>query len=201
MNGDAVVVRQAKADDAARIGRVHVESWRSSYRGTLPDELLDGLSAERRAQYWQERIAEDLGSGSAQRVFVAQRSDGELVGFAAAGPDREADSGFDGELYAIYLLEEHKRKGLGRRLLGAVCEWFAALGYRSFRVWVLARNPARAFYEGLGGELAGSRPMEIGGSDYEEVAYGWRDLPALAERLSGDAGTGEGGRFRGDPSP
>lgn len=197
----AVTVRQAHTGDSAEVGRVHVESWRSSYRGILPQELLDGLSAERRAEYWHGRMEEDLGSGSAQRVFVAQLDGNGIIGFAAAGPEREPDSGYDGELYAIYLLEEYERRGIGRRLLSAVSEWLAALGYRSFRVWVLAQNPARAFYESLDGRPAGSKQIEIGGTSYEEVGYGWSNLPRLTERLTGDEGMGEGGRFRGDPSP
>jgi len=38
------MIRPALPNDAAEIARVHVDSWRSSYRGLLADEFLDSLS-------------------------------------------------------------------------------------------------------------------------------------------------------------
>ncbi len=46
-------------------------------------------------------------------------------------------------------------------------------------VWVLEQNPARGFYEHLGGVDLRAKPIQIGGKDLVEVAYGWRDLRTL----------------------
>ena len=54
-----------------------------------------------------------------------------------------------------------------------------ALAYPSMLVWVLAANPARGFYESLGGAFVRSRELELGGETHEEVGYGWLDVRAL----------------------
>lgn len=50
---------------------------------------------------------------------------GELVGFAKGTLyDHSDQPGFFGELNKIYLLREHQRRGLGRRLVGHVARRF-----------------------------------------------------------------------------
>ena len=52
-----VRVRAATADDAAGVARVHVDSWRATYKGLMPDAVLDGLSVDNRAD-WLAALAE-----------------------------------------------------------------------------------------------------------------------------------------------
>ncbi|MET0683126.1 MAG: GNAT family N-acetyltransferase, partial [Casimicrobiaceae bacterium] len=67
------------------------------------------------------------------------------------------------------------------RLVGAVAETQRALAVAGLLTWVIAGNkPARAFYEGLGGELIVEQPFQWDGMDLMEAGYGWRDLSALA---------------------
>lgn len=37
-----VIIRLARPGDENEIARVHVESWRSTYKGIVPDEVLAG---------------------------------------------------------------------------------------------------------------------------------------------------------------
>jgi hypothetical protein len=46
-------------------------------------------------------------------------------------------------------------------------------------VWVLADNPARRFYERLGGKPAGEQRLRVGGSPVVERAYVWQNLDEL----------------------
>jgi hypothetical protein len=46
-------------------------------------------------------------------------------------------------------------------------------------VWSLQRNPARAFYEGLGGRAAQTRETQVGRQRLGEIAYRWDDLGLL----------------------
>ena len=48
-------------------------------------------------------------------------------------------------------------------------------------LWVLADNPARHFYEVLGGQLMKASQTEIGGVMLDEVAYGWIDIRKLLQ--------------------
>jgi hypothetical protein len=52
-------------------------------------------------------------------------------------------------------------------------------------VWVLADNPARGFYERLGGRYLRQKPIEIGGIDLFEAAYGWDDIRVLIDARDG----------------
>jgi hypothetical protein len=44
---------------------------------------------------------------------------------------------------------------------------------------VLKANPARGFYERMGGVLVAEQDIEIGGVMLPEVAYGWKDVSSL----------------------
>lgn len=174
-------IRAAVPEDAAAIAHVHVASWRSTYRGLLPGDFLANLSEERRADQWRQQAETARQDQRRGVLLVAEEESGKVAGFAAAGPEREADAGFDGELYAIYLLEEHQGKGIGRRLVELVVDHFRRQGYGSMRVWVLEGNPAQAFYERLGGKRVGTKAIEIGGQSYNEVAYGWERLDVFPQ--------------------
>jgi ribosomal protein S18 acetylase RimI-like enzyme len=168
------VVREARSDDAAAIARVHVDSWRTTYRGIVADDVLSGLSYERRERNWVQWL-----STPEVTVYVAEEESG-IVGFASGGPGQDGDPDYAAELYAIYLLQAHQGKGLGRRLFVSVAERLAQAGTHSMLLWVLAANhQARRFYEGLGGVKVRERQYDIGGTMYGEVAYGWTSTAAL----------------------
>ncbi len=173
---EAITIREATPEDAPGIARVHVDSWRTTYRGTMPDSLLDSLSYESRGQRWKQVLSDPASPGF---TYVAQHRSGQIVGFASGGPDRDEHPHYQGELWAIYLLEEYQGRGIGRRLARTVVRRLADMGMHSMIVWVLADNPARRFYEALGGQYVGERDIEIDGVKLREVAYGWTDTRHL----------------------
>jgi ribosomal protein S18 acetylase RimI-like enzyme len=165
------VVRPADVEDAAAIARVHVDTWRTAYRGLLPDDFLAALDRAGYEDRWRRTLA-----GGAGRVYVAE--DGrQVVGFASGGPERAGEEGFSGELYAIYVLQESQGRGHGRRLVQAVARGLRERELPNMIVWVLGDNhQARHFYERLGGAYVRSQPITIGSALLREVSYGWRSL-------------------------
>lgn len=168
-----VSIRAATAADAGAIAHVHVESWRTTYAGIVPEGYLTGLDEVLRAKLWHEFLT----SGSL--VLVAERG-GQTVGFAHGGANRAAPEDCDGELYAIYLLRDAQRHGAGTALLRSIAASLVTRGFKSMAVWVLERNPARNFYEKMGARYATSKVIEIGGVKLMEVAYVWPDLKSIA---------------------
>jgi len=165
------MVRPAVLQDAAAIARVHVASWRATYRGLLADDFLAWLGEEPYTDRWTRVIGDGL-----SRVFVVDE-DGDIVGFASCGRERAGEVGFAGELYAIYILESAQRHGNGRELVRAVAGALREMKLPDMIVWVLRDNPAaRRFYERLGGTYVRSQPITIGTATLEEVSYGWRSL-------------------------
>ena len=175
-----IQIRQATPTDAPGIAKVHVDAWRSSYAGVVPDEILSGLSYRERQTLWDDILTSP---GTDRRCFVAETrdaQDAEIVGFASGGQASGDHDGFEGEINAIYLLEDFQRIGLGRRLFQSAAKRLLDDGIKSMLLWVFEENHrARRFYESLGGELVARKDVTIGGAEVVEVAYGWKDITTL----------------------
>ena len=165
--------------DAPGIARVDVNSWRSTYVGIVPDDLLASYSLSERVRARRRSLANE-----STATYVAEHSHDGIVGFLSGGPARMDDMPFAGELYAVYLLEEYQRKGIGRRLVGELCAWLLTQGLTSMYTWALEDNPYRRFYESLGGAEFRRQTMTLHGHDLVEVAYGWDDISSLASSPS-----------------
>ncbi|MDI1265553.1 MAG: GNAT family N-acetyltransferase [bacterium] len=184
-------IRRASRGDAAAIGRVHVETWQSTYAGMLPDAMLVGMSDVRQSAWWSRVLADP---GEARGVFVADDPDMGVVGFGSCGPARDLPEGLDGrevrvgEVYTLYVEPDFQNLGLGRRLLDALFRQLKSDRCDTVVLWMLAANPTRFFYEGLGGERVGERIDTLSGTDVEEVAFAWRSLtvPLVRRRLAAE---------------
>ena len=168
-----IQIRPAQVEDAPGIARVHVDSWRTTYRGLVPDAVLANLSYQKRENMWRNGLSD---SERKNYDFVAVDERGQIVGFVTGGPLRDGDLSYESELHAIYLLQEAQGQGIGRQLMLTFVERLLQSGVTSMLLWVLADNPARKFYEAMGGQAIQSQPFEIGGVELQEVAYGWRDI-------------------------
>jgi len=179
----SIAIRQACIDDAAAIARVQIASWRTTYRGIVPNRYLESLDVEVRTARWKEAFAAPMAV-----LFVAE-AEGEIFGFISGGKLREPIGDCDGELYAIYLLREWQGQGIGRRLTQKLAAALLGAGYQSMAVWVLARNPAVDFYKRLGALPLAAKTIEIGGAQLEEVALGW---PHLEQSFPNQASAAKG---------
>ncbi len=168
-------IRRAIMSDAPGIARVDVESWRSTYVGLVPDDLLTSYNYGEREHARRKSLADE-----STITYVAEHARDGIVGFLSGGPARMDDMVYPGELYAVYLLEQHQRQGIGRRLVGELCAWLLTQGLTSMYTWALEDNPYRRFYESLGGAKFRRQTMTIHGHDLDEVAYGWDDISPLA---------------------
>ncbi len=74
-------------DDSGDIAVVHVATWRATYRGLMPQSLLDGLSVEARTAVWRRILRDDEGS---TLVAIEQGAE-RVVGFVSVGPSRDTD--------------------------------------------------------------------------------------------------------------
>lgn len=180
-------VRPAIIIDAAAIARIDVECWRSSYAGVLPDRFLVGLSEGERRRSWSSYIA-----GRPGDLLVSVAPSGAIQGFGNCGRRRDADSRFAGEVFTLYVATDHQGSGLGRSLLLGLFARLMRRGLDSAAIWVLRDNPARFFYERLGGRLTSHQQLRVAGTMVEAVAYGWPDLPAVLRTQAGTDGQRDG---------
>ena len=171
-----MLFREAVPADAGGVARVHVDSWRTTYRGIIADSILDDLSYELRQRHWHSALTEHRDRNF---IHVAESDDGQVVGFIAAGKEREGRPDFQAEVFAIYVLREFHGRGCGRDLMLCSAERLLREGMRSMLLWVLAENPSRGFYERLGGRQLEEKQITIEQDVLTEVAYGWADLQDL----------------------
>ncbi|MCQ4089464.1 GNAT family N-acetyltransferase [Exiguobacterium sp. LL15] len=152
-------IREARLDDASAIARVHIDAWRETYQGIIPDLYLAQLSHVKRTQQWEQTLVN-------QRVYVAV-SGKEVVGFAQGGANRS--DAREGELYAIYVLQASQGQGLGKALFQRIAEDLAE--YETMQVSVLRDNPACQFYERFGGQVFEESMIERGGVELVQRVY------------------------------
>jgi GNAT superfamily N-acetyltransferase len=154
--GLGIQIRPAVHHDAPAMARVHVESWRETYRGMMTDAVLDdpGFIA-RREKFWTA-VLTDPGYGT-HRAAIAERDD-SLIGIAMAGPVIEPAVDWSVQLYVLYTYSAVQGLGAGAALLEAVIESTVIAG-----LWVADPNPrAQAFYRKHGFLPDGTSKVEDG---------------------------------------
>lgn len=189
MNNDLknTIIRPAYPADAATIARIHVDTWRSTYAGMIPDKTLVGMSVERHQRQWTRQL---LGRRGDEFTLVAQDARHGIVGFGSAGRSRgpaalgqgrgQGPGLYDGEVFTLYVQPDCQGAGIGRRLLKDLFEGLRKRGMNSAVIWVLAMNPSRFFYEAMGGARAAGREERLWGELLPEYAYGWATLEITA---------------------
>ena len=149
------LIRAARVDDAEAIAAVRTRSWRESYAHILSPEFLAALDPT--AGVAGLRAA--IGRGATMPVAEV---DGEVRGFAIAGPAREDDAPRDLELNLIYQLASLHGSGSGQALLDS------AIADRPAFLWVAELNPrAIAFYRRNGFEADGAAKVS---AEWENLA-------------------------------
>jgi ribosomal protein S18 acetylase RimI-like enzyme len=169
------IYRRATINDAAAVAQVHCQSWRSTYPGLVPQAAIDDWAdLKKRTDGWQTIIAHQPES-----MWLALL-DNRVVGFANGGRARTPNDECDAQLFAVYLLAEAQRQGIGQQLVANVFADLRAKNYASVRVEVLKGNaPAISFYERLGAQYVRDESFEMAGHSLTEHVYRWTVLPAL----------------------
>jgi ribosomal protein S18 acetylase RimI-like enzyme len=186
--GDSLVVRAAAVGDASEISRVHRDSWRTTYAGILPLDVIAAQAGRTSEAAWRRRL---IDAPSWEVTWLAELG-GRIVGIASCGDARHQLEGIEAEIYALYVLQDHQRRGAGRALVRACARHFVRQGQFGFYLWVLKANRARLFYEAMGGVEMAEKVERVGRlHSFAQVAYGWHDLTALVstveEASPGDA--------------
>lgn len=157
------MIRHGREEDRLALGRIYAEAWKAAYRGNVPDEFLDSLTAE--------KAAPPPGAVNGRSCLVYE-ADGMVAGLVNFGPGRDAGDEDKAEIRSIYILPEFWRGGIGSRLFDGAQEALRQAGYTRLFLWVLAENArARAFYARMGMSECDRRSIVIAGKELEEVRY------------------------------
>jgi len=152
----SLIVRPARREDVAQIARVIVQCWQETYRGLMPDAVLDDPGfLVARERFWSTALTDERFHEN--RVAVADRG-GELAGIAMSGPPLDAGAAWARQPYVLYVIAADHGTGAGPALLSAVVN-----SEESVALWVADPNPrAQAFYRKHGFVADGSAQIEGG---------------------------------------
>ena len=166
-------IRPAAPEEWEAIADLHLQSWRSAYRGILADDYLDGQIAAERASAWKARIGD--GIPSCTGLFVVGEP-GQLLGFVCVSlyPDRTPQWG--PRVENLHCHPHHKGQGTGRALLMRAGQWVEQqLPGSALHLYVYDRNvAARGFYRRMGAtEVEGILVHTPDGRDLPEQICWW----------------------------
>jgi uncharacterized protein (DUF952 family)/GNAT superfamily N-acetyltransferase len=170
---DTTLIRIAHLGDESELASAHTHAWMQSYRGLVPDALLDGRPLNFRNRQSQWRYV--LSSPPQPKAIVAESADHGIIGFCTIEPARDEWMQDALEIPAFYLLDGYKGKGMGAGILLEALQYIKARGSKRAYLWVLKNNSrAITFYQKLGGKLmAQEKTVDIGGPQVE-VGFEWK---------------------------
>ena len=162
---DSFTFRDATEKDIPELGKLHAITWAQTYNAKNPNIQL-------RQYQWQKSFKEE-NDGSWFCILVVNKKN-ELVGFAKGKINKdEHTSQLHGDLNKIYLLNDHQRLGLGKKLFALVVQRFLSRGVNDMSLFGVPQNPSCGFHETMGGERLYSGKGTFGG------CYHWPDLKKL----------------------
>lgn len=144
-------IRKATYNDLPALANLHVQAWKDTYKGLMPQAHLDSLDSNKRLAFWQKAFLEN--SDPQKHPFIAEQN-GILIGFVASGKGRHNILTDKGEIYAIYVNKRDLGKGVGYALFKAATDSLLEMGFSEVGLWVLTTNEqAKTAYAKWGGQI------------------------------------------------
>ncbi|NTU79954.1 MAG: GNAT family N-acetyltransferase [Chloroflexales bacterium] len=168
-------IRPATPADSAALADIQIASYRTAYAPIMPATYLAQFSHAEQTADWRELLSQP----GADRLLVAEDVQAQVLGYALGRLGPIAPWGYGGELVALHVRLAAQRRGVGSHLFAHMVDLLGAEGAGSLMLWTLARNPVRAWYERLGGQLRDEQQLDIDGHAVCEVAFGWLALEPL----------------------
>lgn len=166
-----VSVRPARPEDAERVARVQLSTWRTAYAGLLPASALD-VPEVQAAALWLGAV--ESPPTPRHRLLVAMERD-DLVGFAASGPatDEDVDPTTTAELLTLLVEPRWGRRGHGSRLVAATVDSWRGAGFTTALAWAWEADPAtRSFLTSSGWDADGAvRGLDTGEAVQRQLRF------------------------------
>ena len=161
-------LRRAKAEDAPRLAKIHVDSWQAAYQGIVPGNYLQGFTVQKREGAFRRAIE----SGMEETYLLEEEGHAVAILTIGLSLDEDLNTGSIGVIWGIYIAPSHWRHGIGRMLVGEAEKLLLDRGYQEIVLWVLEDNmKARYFYEAMGYHQDGASKIVNLGQPLKVVRY------------------------------
>ena len=144
------------------------------YKGIVNNDFLNLINKEDEIQKSILKLKNNL-SDKSNKGFILYL-DNKAVGMMRIGSSRQEKYNNEGELRAIYLLDEVKHKGYGRILFERALKELKEMGYNNIIIACLKENPSNEFYKHMGGKLVDTNPFNIPNQQLEENVYYFENI-------------------------
>ena len=168
-----MVIRAACKDDGPAIAHVYAQTWKDTYLGIVPLDYLYTMSVDQ----LERSVINEL-EGKQTICLVAEAAE-KVIGFISGGKERKGDYIYKGEIYALYVLKNYQRQGIGSKLVSVLAAELRRWDIYTMLVWVLKQNPYRRFYEKINGVYLQKKRKPFAGEILEIAAYGWIDTDLI----------------------
>jgi ribosomal protein S18 acetylase RimI-like enzyme len=122
-----ILIRDMTETDYEQKGFIHYKCWLETYNG-----LMDSLYLEKHTLERCVKIAKTY----PENTIIAEYNQ-KIVGFAAYNKSSDSDDN-RGEVYAIYVLQDYQKLGIGKALMDECINRMT--NYEYISVWVLYNN-------------------------------------------------------------
>ena len=165
------MIKDAIVSDAKQLAKIKVDTWKTTYKGIIPDKFLNELSYEKE----EERFKKFLKNPGSNKFIIVYENEktSEIISYMWFGvPKEDEDNNYDQEIYALYVLKDYQKGGIGREMINFAIERLKKTGNTSLILWTLKKNlNARSFYQKIGFRLTKEKIKNIGGRDIDECGY------------------------------
>lgn len=157
-----ITIRKALLEDTCDLADCVISCWLSAYKEIVPDEYLNNMPAERsnRIERWKNNIT-NPGDCVHYCVMCAEK----MIGFLTIHKK-------DGDIWAIYLIEEFCGKGYGKEVLDFAIDELRHIGHKKIFLWIFEKNNrAGRFYEKHGFYFNGEKREKTYGKPIVQLRY------------------------------
>lgn len=167
-------IRYAKAEDAAVWTDINFKTWRTTYKNIFDEKLFCVREKGRDTRI--ESVRNNIRKNEKDKLYyhAVATKDNDLVGIITYGKANSYNSILNNnycEVYAIYILEEYQKLGIGAKLIDFAKRDLKEDGYNKLVIWSLYDNPSLEFYWKIGGEIFEEKNIEIYGKTYRGIGF------------------------------
>ncbi len=164
-------IRKVLVGDLPKLAHIHLETWKSCYKGIIVQETLDNLQFQNSLRN-MERTYND------SEVFFYLASIHDIsVGFIIFSlKSRHENYEEYAEIPAIYILPEYHNAGIGKNLIKTAFQVYRELNVTKVMLCALKHNRDKDFYQKCGAVVTKEEEIMIGGNPYLIEIWVWENL-------------------------
>lgn len=133
-------IQKAKSIDIPQIARIHIDSWRKTYKGVMSESFLQSFNQKKTEKYWF-----DILKNKSYELLIFKKSN-QVTGFMLLNFGQPESNSI--ELESLYVCPKHQEIGVGSSLIKKVINKLKSRDFGQLYTWVLEDNfKAYRFYK------------------------------------------------------